>query len=109
MGPLFSLAVVFVGALALGSGAFLFARIFRISRPHLVALAFPVGALLGGATSVLLGAVVIGVGPRLTSAWQIFGYLAFLGVGSLSFGLLAVWCCKRVLTFNSTGSATPAG
>lgn len=108
MGPLFSLAVVLVAALALGFGAFVSARLFRFPQPLLVALAFPVGAVLGSAASVLLGAVVIGVGPTLTSGPQIVGYLAFLGICSLCSGALAVWCCKRVLTFNSTGRAKRA-
>lgn len=109
MGPLFSIAIVFVGALALSLGAFLFARLFRIPRPFLVALVFPAGSVLGGAVSVLIGAAVIGAGATLTSTSQIFGYCAFLGVGSFSVGVLAVWCCKRALTFTPSGRATRAG
>lgn len=85
--------------MAMSLGVFLFARLFRMPQPCLVALAFPAGALLGGAASVLLAVAVIGVDPKLTSTSQILGYLAFLGVGSLSSGVLAAWFCKRVLSY----------
>ncbi len=109
MGPLFSLALVLVAALALCLGAFVFARLFRFPRPHLVALAFSGGAVLGAAASVLLSALVIGMGSTLNSASQIVSYLVLVGLGSLSAGAFAVWCCMRFLTINSTGRATRAG
>jgi len=101
MGPLFSLALVVIAAVALAAATFTTARVFRLSRPLLVALAFSVGAVVGGGISVLLAALVIGVGPTLTGL-QPLGYLAFLCFGSLASGALSVWCCKRVLTNYST-------
>ena len=108
MGPLFLLATMLFAALALSFGAFLIARIFRMSRPLFVAFVFPFGAVLGAVVAVLFFAIVFGSGTLTTSS-QVMGYLAFLGISSLTSGALAVWCCKRVLTFSSTGRATRAG
>jgi len=108
MGPLFSLAVALFVVLASGCVAYFFARIFRMSHPFLVALSFPVGAVLGGAACGLLAAVVLGSDASLTSSSQVMGYFAFLGVGSFVSGVLAAWCCRRALTFSSTGRATRA-
>lgn len=108
MGPLFSLAVVLSVVLASGCVAYFFARALRISHPFLVALSFPVGAVLGGVACALLAAILLGLGAPLASSSQVMGYFTFLGVGSFVSGVFAAWCCKRVLTFSSTGRATPA-
>ena len=109
MGPLFSLTVMLFVVLALGCAVYLIARVLRISYPFWVALTFPSGAAVGGVACVLLCAAVLGPGATLATSSQVTGYLAFLGVGSLVSGVLAAWCCKRVLTFSSTGRATRAG
>lgn len=102
MGPLFSLAILFVLAIPVGLGAFALARIFRVSNPFLTALSFLVGCGVGGAAAVVLAAGIIGVGATLTSSSQAAKYFGFLGIISLSSGLFAAWCCKHVLTIYST-------
>ncbi|MRW94575.1 hypothetical protein GJ699_31870 [Duganella sp. FT80W] len=108
MGPLYSFALILIVTVALGAAVFTTARVFHLTHPFLIALAFPVGAVVGGGVSVLLAALVIGVGPALNGQ-QALGYLAFLGFGALASGALFVWCCKCFLTFNSTGRAMRAG
>jgi len=102
MGPLFSLAILFVAALAVSFVAYVLARVFRVSRPFFTALSFSAGVGVGGAAAVVLAACVIGIGATLTSSLQVAGYLCFLCVSSLVSGALAVWCCRRVLTIYST-------
>lgn len=109
MGPLFSLVIILFVALALSVGTYLVARVFHMSRPLLVALAFPVGSAFGGGAAVLIAGVVLDFGATLTGSSQVTGYLAFLAGSSLISGLLAVRYCKRVLIFSLTGRATRAG
>jgi len=98
MGPLFSLLIASIAGLFVASVAFCVLRFWHSAGHSLIlAGALVAGAGLGFVAAIVAAVPIVGVGGTLESGAAVMGYLAWLGVGSMVCGLVAVIGVARVL------------